>query len=201
MEKKFKELLWENEKKVASFDFKEDTMLLVVDIQPKLFAQLDKVEEMVKNSHALIRAFKEFGIKVIATEQYPKGLGHTDEKIKEVLGDSPIFEKTSFDSITEEVYHYIEKTGVKNVVIVGAEAHVCVYQTIRHLILGGKNVFAIEDAITSFSQDLKRSGLNAARDMGAFIGSTEMVLFDLCEDSKNPHFKFISNLVKEIRQN
>ena len=94
---------------------------------------------------------------------------------------------------------YFEKNKIKNVVIAGAEGHVCVYQSVRTLLDLGLNVFLVEDAVASFKEEQKNLAIKTLSKMGAVIYNTEMALFDLARDSKNPHFKAISNLVKEMR--
>ena len=63
----------------------------------------------------------------------------------------------------------------------------------------GLEVFLVEDAVSSFTEDLKKTSLSSLGQMGAVLVNTEMVLFDIARDSKDPHFKFISNLVKSLR--
>lgn len=182
-----------------AYDDREKTMLLVVDIQPKLMKAMENGEEGTLNTIVLEKAFNQYGMHLLATEQYPKGLGHLDERISEHIAKENIFEKTSFNAYTPEVADYIEKHGITNVLITGAEGHVCVYQTARSLLSAGLNVFMVEDAINSYKESQKDMALESLRDMGAVIVNTELVLFDLAVDSKDPHFKFISNLVKEMR--
>ena len=57
----------------------------------------------------------------------------------------------------------------------------------------------MEDAVSSYSEELKNIALINVRDMKALVVNTEMLLFDIARDSKDPHFKVISKLVKEIR--
>lgn len=63
----------------------------------------------------------------------------------------------------------------------------------------GLEVFLVEDAVASFTEDLKATALRSLENMGAVIVNTEMVLFDIARDAKDIHFKFISNLVKSLR--
>ena len=179
---------------------KTKSLLLVVDIQPKLMVTMDKGERTVTNTVGLIKAFKEYNMHVLATEQYPKGLGRSDERILAEIEDEKIFAKTSFNALTPEVYDYIKENKIEKVFVTGAEGHICIYQTIRSLLDLGLDVFYIDDAISSYSDELKKIARKSLRDMGAVLVNTELVLFDLAVDSKDPNFKFISNLVKELRK-
>lgn len=183
-----------------TYDNKENTLLLVIDLQEKLVPAIDRADEIVKKSATLLKVFDMYGIKKIATEQYPKGLGTSVDDIKEELEDDEIFPKTSFDAITEDVFSYLKENNITNVIITGAEAHICVYQTVRRLIFEGYRVFVVEDAVSSFNQDLKKTGIETIRDLGATIVNTEMLMFDLASDSKDENFKEISKMVKNLRK-
>ena len=178
---------------------KENTLLLIVDEQPRLMNALENGEEAVVNTIALIKAFEKYDMPIIATEQYPKGLGSTNERILEKLDQENIFEKTIFDAAIPEVLDFIKANNIKKVVITGAEAHICVYQTTRSLLNLGINVFLPKDALASFKENQKEEALKTLREMGAVRTETETLLFDLARDSKDPNFKFISGLVKDMR--
>ncbi len=178
---------------------KEKTMLLVVDEQPRLMTTMENGELTVLNTLVLIRAFKEYGMPILATEQYPKGLGPSDDRLLAEIEADKVFEKSIFDAATPEVLDYIKENDITNVLVTGAEGHVCIYQTVRTLRDLGLNVFLVEDAVSSYTEGLKQTALENMRDMGALLVNTEMMLFDIARDSKDEHFKLISNLVKEIR--
>ena len=201
MERKIDKKFFTNSlSKEGTYTDKEKSLLLVVDIQPKLMVTMDKGERTTRNTVGLIKAFKEYGMHVLATEQYPKGLGRSDDRILAEIEDEKIFAKTSFNALTPEVYNYIKDNDIEKVFVTGAEGHICVYQTIRSLLDLGLYVFYVDDAISSFSDELKKIARKSLRDMGAVLVNTELVLFDLAVDSKDPNFKFVSNLVKELRK-
>lgn len=178
---------------------RQKTLLLVVDEQPKLMRTMENGEKTVTNTLTLLKAFKEYDMNYLATEQYPKGLGRSDERILDLIEDEKIFAKSLFDAAIPEVRDYIEEKEITKVLVVGAEGHVCIYQTVRSLLDMGLEVFLVEDAVSSFTEDLKKTALTSLKQMGAVLVNTEMVLFDIARDSKDPHFKFISNLVKSLR--
>lgn len=189
---------YENDKKV--YQKLSNTMLLLIDYQDKLGPQIAEFDQITERTVILKKAFDIVGLDTVATEQYPKGLGRTDKRLLDILGDNLIVEKTTFDSYTKEVEEFVKEHDIKDVVIAGSEAHVCIYQTIRALLEDGLRVFAVEDCISSYSLDQKERALKNIRDMGAVVVDTEMILFDLIKGSKNEHFKEISNFVKESRK-
>lgn len=183
-----------------TYDNKDNTLLLVIDLQEKLMPAIYESDRIIKNSACLLKVFEMYGIKKIATEQYPKGLGQSVDEIKENLDDEYIFSKTSFDAITDEVSSYLKENKITNVIITGAETHICVYQTVRRLLFEGYKVFVVEDAVSSFNKEQKDLGLKAMSDMGASLVNTEMLMFDLASDAKDENFKEISKIVKNLRK-
>lgn len=183
-----------------TYDNKDNTLLLVIDLQEKLMPAIYESDKIIKNSATLLKVFEMYGIKKIATEQYPKGLGQSVDEIKENLDDENIFSKTSFDAITDEVSSYLKENKITNVIITGAETHICVYQTVRRLLFEGYKVFVVEDAVSSFNEKQKALGLKAMSDMGASLVNTEMLMFDLASDAKDENFKEISKMVKNLRK-
>lgn len=183
-----------------TYDNKDNTLLLVIDLQEKLMPAIYESDRIIKNSACLLKVFEMYGIKKIATEQYPKGLGQSVDEIKENIDDENIFSKTSFDAITDEVSSYLKENKITNVIITGAETHICVYQTVRRLLFEGYKVFVVEDAVSSFNKEQKDLGLKAMSDMGASLVNTEMLMFDLASDAKDENFKEISKMVKNLRK-
>ena len=127
-----------------------DSVLVIVDIQDRLLAgiPLDARETMVRNTKILIRAAACLGIPVLATEQYPKGLGPTIDELAEALpSGSQRLAKTCFSCAGSESFSAaLEATGRSQVILAGMEAHVCVLQTALELRAAGREVFVVEDA-------------------------------------------------------
>ena len=199
MERKLASKYYINSLEGDKYSKKDQTMLLVVDEQPKLMKTMENGELTILNTLVLIKAFKEYQMPILATEQYPKGLGKSDQRLLEEIPEDKIFEKTIFDAAIPEVVDFIKENNITNVVVVGAEGHVCVYQTVRTLLDLGLNVFFVKDAISSYTEEFKETSANLLGQMGVAVVNTEMLLFDIAYDSKDSHFKVISNLVKEMR--
>ena len=199
MERKLASKYYINSLEGDKYSKKDKTLLLVVDEQPKLMKTMENGELTILNTLVLIKAFKEYQMPILATEQYPKGLGKSDQRLLEEIPEDKIYEKTIFDAATPEVLDFIKENNITNVVVVGAEGHVCIYQTVRSLLDYGLNVFFVKDAISSYTEELKETSAKTLAEMGAVVVNTEMLLFDIAYDSKDSHFKVISNLVKEMR--
>lgn len=177
-----------------------DSLLLIVDIQPTLTDAMpeDESEQMLKNTSALLHAASILEIPILLTEQYPKGLGPTDNTLLEQLPTSAKrFEKTGFSCCAAEKFlDTVEITARTQIVTVGQEAHVCVLQTALDLQNKGLSVFVAEDSICSRKQEHKFFALERMRQNHITITNYESVIFEWLRDASHPHFKEISNLIR-----
>jgi isochorismate hydrolase len=73
-------------------------VVVIVDVQERLFNAMDteRREEMVRNIKILGAAARRLGLPILATEQYPKGLGRTLPELRALLDDVTPIEKTAF---------------------------------------------------------------------------------------------------------
>lgn len=178
---------------------KANSIVLVVDIQERLLPAMAHKEEVLKASEILLKGAFAHGVKIVATEQYPKGLGSTVSEIKEAAPDMKIFAKGQFSCLEPEVeaeFDALKKEGRDTVIIIGMEAHVCVLLTIRDLIEKGFKVVVAADCVASRKDFDKEMAFERAKYEGAVLSTYEAILFEWTGTSKDPEFKTISNLVK-----
>jgi nicotinamidase-related amidase len=174
------------------------TVLLVVDVQEKLASAMpeDTLASLVKNTGILLDAAKILGVKVIASEQYPKGLGPTLPAIASKLGVAPMA-KMTFDACSDlGIARALSDLAPHAVVVVGMESHVCVFQTARELVQRGFTTHVVADAVASRREENRRLGLTLSERAGAIITPTETVVFDLLGQAGTEAFKQISKLVR-----
>lgn len=175
----------------------ENTLCIVVDIQERLLPALHAAEAMVERSRIVIQGLQALGVKLVVTEQYPKGLGKTVPAVQLLLGgEVPVFEKTRFSAVVDEVDAVLREHKIENVILVGAEAHVCMLQTVLDLRTKGLNVYVPFDCTTSRDPANKDNALQQMRYAGAVVGNSEGVLFQLLGDAKHPAFKTVSKLIQ-----
>ena len=176
----------------------QDTVLLVIDVQGKLAQVVYESEAVERNISKLIRAAKILGVPVLYTEQYPKGLGHTVKALQELLSEEEPLEKIAFSCCAEESFmEKLRGLNRNNVLVTGMETHVCVYQTANELIEYGYSVHLIADAVTSRTRENREIGIRCIEKAGAWLKSTEMVIFELLRIAQGEEFKAISKIVKE----
>ena len=90
----------------------------------------------------------------------------------------------------------IKAYGKKQVIILGIETHICVYQTACALMEAGFEVYVVKDACASRNKYEFKQGIEAMRDNGAKISCVEMTLFEWLKGAKNPKFKEVQALIK-----
>jgi nicotinamidase-related amidase len=173
-------------------------LVLVIDVQEKLARAMPPEAEarMEKNAGILIKAARRLGLPVVASEQYVKGLGPTVAGLREILPSPPI-EKIEFSCAnSESLAAEIERSGRHQIIAVGMESHVCVFQTVRDLLRKDFQVFLPRDAVVSRTEENRQVGLNLCEKAGAVVTSTETVLFDLLGTAGTPEFKELSPLIR-----
>ena len=177
---------------------RDNAMLLVVDVQERLSAAMPLPAWSVfeRNAMVLIRAARRLGLPVVATEQYPKGLGPTVPGLRELLPEAPL-EKLEFScGANKAAARKILQTGKRQVIVLGMETHVCVFQTVRDLLRGDFAVFLAQDAVLSRTEANRQIGLSLCAKAGATLTGTETVLFDLLGIAGTPEFKELAPLIK-----
>jgi nicotinamidase-related amidase len=177
---------------------REKAVLVVVDVQEKLVPAMEEraCGQLVSHVNMLIEAFKGMDLPIIATEQYPRGLGHTITELAAATEQNCV-EKVAFSCAGEANFMTaLEKTGAEQVVLVGMEAHVCVYQTMIDLLDRGYAVHLVRDAICSRFDSDYQTAITMAPQMGAVLTTTEMALFQLVGVAGGDDFKMVSKLAR-----
>ncbi len=178
----------------------EDSVLIIIDVQEKLFAVVNEQDRLVRNLIKLIRTCKLLDIPIIITEQYPRGIGHTIEVIKQELGDAycPI-EKTSFSCFgCPEFERRLLELGRRTLLLTGIELHICVYQTAIDALVRGYKPVVIYDATSSRLRPDYEVCLHRLLHKGVDVATTDMIIFELLKDASHPKFKDVLKIVKEL---
>ncbi len=76
------------------------------------------------------------------------------------------------------------------------ESHICVLKTTLEALEKNIEVHVVADAVSSRTTANKQLALERMRQSGAFIVSTEMILFQLIDEAGTDAFKTISRLIK-----
>lgn len=176
---------------------KENTIGLVIDMQEKLLPHMHNQQELLEANLKMVKGLRALNVPIVVTQQYTKGLGNTAPTINEAIGNFSYIEKLTFSCYREPSFIKImNRSGKRNVVIMGIESHVCVLQTALDLLYNNFNPVIVTDAISSRKEEDKRIALWRMRDVGCIMTTTESILFELCRKAGTPEFKEISKLVK-----
>lgn len=176
--------------------------LLVVDIQERLAAAMPEETRasVIRNTNVLIEAAKRFGLPIVVSQQYPKGLGATVSPIEDGLRDAANvhrFDKLEFSAAATAELSALAPTLKRDQwLVTGMEAHVCVYQTVRGLVDRGYQAHVVADAVSSRTEENWQIGLNLAERAGGIVTSTEVAVFDLLGRAGTDDFKALSKLIK-----
>ncbi len=176
---------------------REDSLLLVVDMQEAMPKAVGRWKETAARIRQLMEAARILNIPMLATEHYKKGLGATIPEVSELLSEEAYFQKEYFSACLEEGFlEAIRKTNRSQIVITGMETHVCVLQTGLDLIRHGYRVHLVRNAVASRSEEDWETAVELFRDAGAVISSTEIVIFQWARRSNTKEFREILPIVK-----
>ena len=184
------------------------SVLVVIDLQGKLVEMVHRPRLVLEATVRLLKLAGMFGVPVILTEQYPKGLGPTHPDVKAaydaLAGPKELVDKTSFGCCGDPAFEKAlatllpgRKAKERQVVVAGIEAHVCVTQTVFGLLETGHGVYLSWDAVSSRGEEYRRHALERMAAAGAQVTNHESVAFEWMRDKVHPSFKAVSTLFKE----
>lgn len=176
---------------------KEDTVLVVIDMQERLLPHMMDSEKLIENTAKLIKGAHELGVPVLFSQQYTKGLGRTVEEISGLQPQFTYIEKTTFSCIkTEEFKNELVRIGRKNIVVCGIEAHVCVLQTAMDMVESLYHTVVVKDCVSSRKKSDMETGFERMGQEGVFFTTSEAILMEMLSTASDKHFKAISALIK-----
>ena len=159
----------------------DDTVLLLVDVQEKLAGVIPDSDVVIWNIARLLEGAAALGVSVVASEQYPKGLGKTVTELQEKLpADQQLFEKLEFSCLANSaIREKITEIGRPKVLLVGIETHVCILQTAFDLMSDGYRVYVPVDAVSSRNEVDYDTALERMDSAGATLTTAEATHFAL----------------------
>lgn len=176
---------------------RDNSILLVIDVQEKFKPVIYKWNSLVDNIIKLVKSFQILKVPIIVTEQYTKGLGKTTNKIRNTLSEYKPIEKREFSCLKNKAFFKkLKNSKKKNLIICGIESHVCIINTLLGAISNNFKVHLVVDAISSRKKSDVKIAIERAKQAEAFLTTTEMVIFQLTGTSKFKNFKEIIKIVK-----
>ena len=177
---------------------KNNTMAFIIDYQERLVPVMHEREKLIHNSLKLIEGLERLEIPLLITQQYTKGLGMTLPEVMKVSKVQEYIEKNTFSCFKslEVVNKILAMSEVKNIILCGIEAHICVLQTTLDLLKNAYQVILVEDCISSRQLNDKVVAMRRMEQAGASVTTHESILYEIMESSQAPQFKDISKLIK-----
>jgi nicotinamidase-related amidase len=178
-----------------------DTALLIVDFQEKLVPLIQDHQRVQWNIQRLIEGAHTLGVRIVATEQYPQGLGKTVPIVLDALKNAGVADlpaKTMFSCRQcRDAIASLRVSGIQKILIAGIETHVCVAQTGFDLLAEGFSIYLAVDAVGSRHAKDHQIAIGRLENAGATPTTTEAALFEWCETADNVGFKRISQLIRQ----
>lgn len=185
---------------MQSLRMDSETALLVIDVQDRLLAAMPEEAnpDLLKYVRTLVRLADEFDASITYTEQYPDGLGRTEESVLEALEEAGAerIVKKDFDVCRAGTSADFLANLPERVVVAGTETHVCVWTTVRSLVERSHRVIVPFDAVASRRPAYRQNGLELIRECGATVANTETMVFDSLGDADHAAFKEFSRLIR-----
>ncbi|MEK6284937.1 MAG: hydrolase [Acidobacteriota bacterium] len=177
---------------------RESAALAVIDMQEAFRPVISDFGVVASRIATAVEGARLLEVPVIVTEQYPKGLKHTAEEIIARLpAELTPIEKSCFSSCgSEDFLSQLTNKNIKQVLVCGIEAHICVLQTSLDLLAKGFEVYVLVDCVTSRIRENKEVALARLTQAGAIQSTLEMALFEMMRTADSPQFKAIQLLIK-----
>lgn len=184
-----------------TFAKREQSCLIVVDLQDSFLAPIARKKEIVRRAEFLIEIANSLEIPILATEQYPEKMGHLSQAILEMLPHSAqCFGKMCFSSYGADGFKNAWASIKRSqAVIVGIETHICVTQTALDFLnkQSARDVFVCFDAVGSrLNERDELLALERLRDAGAVLTHTESIAYEWLGQAGTEEFRKALEIVK-----
>jgi nicotinamidase-related amidase len=184
------------------------SIVVVIDLQGKLMEMAHRSGMVISSTIRLLRMADMFEVPVVLTEQYPRGLGPTDARVRAAFDELSVehryMDKLSFGCCGDPQFEQLlseVRPGLarqqRQIVVAGIEAHVCVLQTVLELLRTDHQVHLCWECVSGRGEEYRRHALERMAAAGAVLTNHESVGFEWARDSAHPAFRSLSNLLKD----
>jgi nicotinamidase-related amidase len=176
---------------------RDRSCLLIIDLQERLLPAITGGGAVVARARRLVEAALRLAVPLLATEQYPAGLGPLAAEIRNLLPPGSIIGKSCFNAAAEAGFRRrVESLDRRQIVVAGAEAHVCVQQTSLGLRALGFEVAVVVDAVGTRRPLDREVALRRLAAHGVDLVTGEMVLFEWLGRAPSPEFRDLLPLIR-----
>lgn len=172
---------------------KDQSLVLLVDVQEKLTPLVLNPELLIKRCEWLLKLAHKLDVPIFISEQYVKGLGSTLNSLSVYRNSKLQIDKLSFSCYQHPSFKSLLNSTHKNqLILVGIEAHVCVLQSALDLKYSGYEVFVVVDAISSRHEIDLKYALQRMQQAGIHLITSEMIFFEWLRNAGSAEFKTLS---------
>lgn len=172
---------------------KEDSILLLIDVQEKLTPAVLDHKALIAHCEWLLKLACQMSVPILVSEQYPKGLGLTLESLRAYVNQDDCLEKVHFSCMGDTQYvQRVQQFHKNQAILIGIEAHVCVLQTALEMKQQGFDVFVVVDAVSSRGEQNLKYALKRMKQEGVHLITSEMVFFEWVRKAGTQEFKELS---------
>jgi nicotinamidase-related amidase len=178
---------------------REQSVLLVIDVQERYIRHLFEGARVVEATRRLIEGAKLVGVPILITEQYPQGLGATTPVVRDALPRSvrPIGKMTMSCAAEPAFVEALRDSERSQIVVAGIEAQACVNQTVHELIAAEYETHLVVDAVSArFRRDYQVAVDRMTR-AGAVPTTVESVLLEWVRTAHAPEFQAMRALIRD----
>ena len=184
------------------------SILVVIDLQGKLVDKVHRSGLVLAATHRLLELAELFGVPVVLTEQYPRGLGPTHPELlarfdaltvprrRVEKGAFGCFGDPGFEAALAEVRPGVAPAD-RQLIVAGIEAHVCVMQTVLEARRLGQGVHLCWEAVSGRGAEHRQWALERMRQAGAAVSNLESVAFEWARHKDHAQFKAMSAIFKQ----
>ena len=174
------------------------TVLVVIDVQEAYRSVLFEYDRVAAAVVRLVQGATILGVPVLATEQYPKGVGHTVAEVARHFPPDlvPIQKMTMSCCGADPFNAALQQIGRRQVLIAGIETHACVNQTAHDLLHAGYGVHVAHDATSSRRAEDYAIGWEKMVRAGVVPATVESALLELLRTAEVPEFKAVQRVIK-----
>mgnify|MGYP003543698409 FL=1 len=164
-----------------------DVCLIIFNMQLELIPLLHNSYKLTHDCRWLADLFDTHQLPTVLIEH--KKLGQLARSIKEVAPKAKIMEKHHFSIMKEEhILSHLASHNKKQLVLAGAESHVCIFQSSVNLQQAGYEIFVLSDTISARNESDNRQAIERLKYHQYQLITKEMLFFELIEHSELPNY-------------
>ncbi len=164
-----------------------DCNLVLFNMQIEMIPLLENSVLLTHNCVWLADLFTSLNLPINLVEH--KKLGSLAPPILEAAPDAQILQKHHFSIAEEtEALKEINQQNKKQIIVAGAESHVCIFQSTIDLLIQGFEVFVLADSISARSRQDHNIAIERLKKTACQLISKEMLFFELIKHSERPDY-------------